>query len=45
MAAKRKLLEPIHPGEILLEDFMKPLGISAIRVRTQFSLILEPAVF
>jgi len=26
--AKRKLLPPIHPGEILLEEFMKPLGIS-----------------
>ena len=26
MAAK--LLEPIHPGEILYEDFMKPLGVS-----------------
>ena len=24
-----KLLEEIHPGEILLEDFMKPMGISA----------------
>ena len=23
-----KRLDPIHPGEILLEDFMKPLGIS-----------------
>lgn len=23
-----ELLDPIHPGEILLEDFMKPLGIS-----------------
>ena len=22
-----KLLEEIHPGEILLEDFMKPMGI------------------
>jgi addiction module HigA family antidote len=21
-------LSPVHPGEILLEDFMKPLGIS-----------------
>ena len=21
-------LDPIHPGEILLEDFMKPLGIT-----------------
>lgn len=24
-----KLLNEIHPGEILLEDFMKPMGISA----------------
>lgn len=24
-----KLLEEIHTGEILLEDFMKPMGISA----------------
>lgn len=23
-----KPLDPIHPGEILLEDFMKPLGLS-----------------
>ena len=28
MAARQKLLDPIHPGEILLEDFMKPMGIS-----------------
>jgi len=28
MAVKDKRLEPIHPGEILLEEFMKPLGIS-----------------
>jgi antitoxin HigA-1 len=25
----KKLLAEIHPGEILLEDFMKPMGISA----------------
>ena len=25
----KKLLEEIHPGEILLEDFMKPMGITA----------------
>lgn len=28
MAKKTKYLEPIPPGEILLEEFMKPLGIS-----------------
>jgi addiction module HigA family antidote len=27
-----KRLNPIHPGEILLEDFMKPLGISINRL-------------
>ena len=26
--AKSEKLPPIHPGEILNEDFMKPLGIS-----------------
>lgn len=26
---RRKLLEPIPPGEILQEDFMRPLGLSA----------------
>jgi addiction module HigA family antidote len=25
-------LAPIHPGEILLEEFMKPLGISQYRL-------------
>ena len=28
MISKQKLLEPIHPGEILLEEFMRPMGIS-----------------
>lgn len=27
-----KRLKEIHPGEILLEDFMKPMGISARRL-------------
>jgi addiction module HigA family antidote len=27
-----KTLFPIHPGEILLEDFMKPLGLSQYRL-------------
>ena len=25
-------LAPVHPGEILLEDFLKPLGLSQYRV-------------
>ena len=28
MGKTKKLLPPIHPGEILREDFLKPLGLS-----------------
>ena len=28
MGKADKLLAPVHPGEILREDFMKPLGLS-----------------
>jgi addiction module HigA family antidote len=27
MAAERKL-HPVHPGEVLLEEFLKPMGLS-----------------
>jgi addiction module HigA family antidote len=29
---KDSLLDPVHPGEVLLEDFMKPLELSQYRV-------------
>ena len=29
---KDKSLSPIHPGEVLLEDFMKPLGLTQYRL-------------
>jgi addiction module HigA family antidote len=29
---KDKILSPIHPGEVLFEDFMKPLGLSQYRL-------------
>ena len=29
---KHKSLSPIHPGEVLLEDFMKPLGLPQYRL-------------
>src|SRR5882672_10466050 len=32
MAKRTKLLDPIHPGEILIEDLMKPLDISINRL-------------
>ena len=30
--AKKEKLAPIHPGEVLREDFMEPLGLSANRL-------------
>lgn len=32
MATRKKLLDPIHPGEVLFEEFMKPLEISINRL-------------
>ena len=32
MARKPKLLDPIHPGEILREEFMLPNGVSINRL-------------
>ncbi len=30
--SKSELMPPVHPGEILREDFMKPLGLSVNKV-------------
>jgi addiction module HigA family antidote len=38
MTAKPNLLEPIHPGEILFEEFMKPLGISINRLAREIAV-------
>ena len=35
-----KMLSPIHPGEVLLEDFMKPLGLSQYRLAKEYALAL-----
>jgi addiction module HigA family antidote len=32
MTRRKKLLPPIHPGEILREDYLKPLGLSMNRL-------------
>ena len=29
---RKKKLEPIHPGEILMEEFLKPMGLSRNRL-------------
>jgi addiction module HigA family antidote len=33
-----KLLEPIHPGEILMEEFLKPMGISLSELARDISV-------
>ncbi len=38
MTAKPKLLEPIHPGEILFEEFMKPLDVSINRLAREIAV-------
>jgi addiction module HigA family antidote len=35
---REKLLPPIHPGEILLEEFLKPLGISQYRLAKEIGV-------
>jgi addiction module HigA family antidote len=35
MPAKIKTMPPIHPGETLREDFLKPLGLTANRLATE----------
>jgi len=29
---RKKMLAPIHPGEILMEEFLKPLGLSQYKL-------------
>jgi len=35
---KKGKLAPIHPGEILMEEFLKPLGISQYRLAKDISV-------
>lgn len=35
---KKDKLDPIHPGEILLEEFLKPMGISQYRLAKDISV-------
>jgi addiction module HigA family antidote len=38
MKRSEKVLEPIHPGEVLMEDFMKPLGLTQYRVAKEIGV-------
>jgi len=35
---KNEKLPPIHPGEILIEEFLKPMGISQYRLAKDISV-------
>ena len=34
----KKIMDPIHPGEILMEEFLEPLGISQYRLAKDISV-------
>ncbi len=34
----RTILPPVHPGEVLLEEFLEPMGISQYRVAKDISV-------
>lgn len=36
--ARSKLLGPVHPGEVLLEAFMKPRGLSRYRLAKELGV-------
>jgi len=35
---KMKKMAPIHPGEVLMEDFLKPMSISQYRLAKEISV-------
>ena len=35
---KETRIPPVHPGEVLLEDFLKPLGISQYRLAKEMNV-------
>ena len=35
---KESRIPPVHPGEVLLEDFLKPLGISQYRLAKEMKV-------
>src|SRR5688572_16318996 len=38
MARKSKTIAPVHPGETLREDFLKPLGLTANRLAIELQV-------
>ncbi len=38
MNKTKRSMPPVHPGEILMEDFLKPMGISQYRLAKSISV-------
>jgi antitoxin HigA-1 len=36
--AAETIMEPVHPGEILLEEFLKPLGLSQYQLAKELNV-------
>jgi antitoxin HigA-1 len=36
---EKKIMGPIHPGEILLEEFLEPMGITQYRLSKDISVV------
>ena len=34
----KKMMDPVHPGEILMEEFLEPLGVSQYRLAKDISV-------
>ena len=35
---RRKKIQPVHPGEILLQEFLQPMGVSQNRLAVQIGV-------
>ncbi|MEB3188544.1 MAG: HigA family addiction module antitoxin [bacterium] len=38
LEAELERLDPVHPGEVLLRDFLEPMGLSQLRLATETGL-------
>ena len=36
---EKKIMRPIHPGEILMKDFLEPMGITQYRLAKDISVV------
>jgi hypothetical protein len=44
MSKSEELIPPVHPGEVLREDFMKPLGLTVNRLALELRVALNQLI-